>query len=181
MPFHWYVLHSHPNKEDALWRHLLSKDIEVFYPRQRVQPVNPRARKIKPYFPGYLFVRVDLEAVGLNTFQWMPWVSGLLSFDGIATIVPESVVEGIRQRVGEIAAAGGELFAGLQDGDTVVVHAGPFAGYEAIYDSRLPGEERVRVLLTMLSDRRIPVELPAGQIHKKRATTRNLNQPKRNI
>jgi hypothetical protein len=33
---------------------------------------------------------------------------------------------------------------------------------------RLPGSERVRVLIQMLSDRHVPVELRAGQIRKKK-------------
>jgi transcriptional antiterminator RfaH len=39
-----------------------------------VRPVNPRARKTRPYFPGYLFVQADLAAVGLVEFRWMPHV-----------------------------------------------------------------------------------------------------------
>lgn len=167
MPATWYVLHSHPNKEDALWQHLLSKQVEVFYPRQRVQPVNPRARKIRPYFPGYMFVKVNLDKLGQNFFEWMPWAVGLVSFAGEPAVVPEVLVESIRSRVGEIAAAGGELFDGLKSGDTVVVQGGPFYGFEAIFDLRMPGSERVRVLLEMLGGRKIAVELPAGQIHKK--------------
>ncbi len=69
----------------------------------------------------------------------------------------------------EIAAAGGELFAGLNPGDTVVISEGPFAGYEAIFDTRIPGSERVRVLLQLLnSQRQVPVELSAGQIQQKK-------------
>jgi hypothetical protein len=49
----------------------------------------------------------------------------------------------------------------------VVVQDGPFEGYEAIFDVRLPGSERVRILLKMLSDRHLPIELRAGQIRKK--------------
>ena len=64
---------------------------------------------------------------------------------------------------------GGELFDGLNPGDTIVISDGPFAGYEAIFDARLPGSERVRVLLQLLnSQRQIPVELKAGQIKQKR-------------
>jgi len=50
----------------------------------------------------------------------------------------------------------------------VVISDGPFAGYEAIFDTRLPGSERVRVLLQLLnSQRRVPVELNAGQIQRR--------------
>lgn len=168
MPLHWYAFHSQPHKEDLLWQQLLSRDLEGFFPRIRVQTVNPRARKVRPYFPGYLFVHADLEITGLSTFQWMPYGTGLVVFGGEPSIVPDVLIHAIRQRIGEIATAGGELFDGLKPGDPVIIHSGPFAGYEAIFDIRLPGTERVRVLLKMLSTRQLPVELDAGQLKKKK-------------
>ncbi len=177
MPASWYVLHSHPNKEDALWQHLLGKGVDVFYPRQRVHPVNPRARTIKPYFPGYMFVHVDLAETGMNFFEWMPWATGLISFSDGPAPVPDNLIEAIRQRVGEIAAAGGELFDGLRPGDKVVIQSNAFEGYEAIFDARVKGTERVRILLQLLGGRSVPMELPAGQIHKKRSKIDIRNKP----
>ncbi len=168
MPSFWYAIQSHPNKEDYLWEQLRTRNIEVFYPRVRVQTVNPRARKIKPYFPGYMFVHVDIEAVGISTLQWMPHARGLVTFGGEAAVVPDALVHAIRQRVGEISKAGGELFDGLNSGDEVFIHDGPFAGYEAIFDMRVTGSERVRVLLQLLNNTQIPVELDAGAIRKKK-------------
>jgi len=172
MPAYWYAINSHPHKEDALYRQVQSQGIEAFYPCVRVNPVNPRSKKIRPYFPGYLFVHVDLEATGDSLFQWMPHARGIVSFGGEPARVPDALIHAIQRRVKEIAAAGGEVFDGLHQGDTVVIEAGPFAGYEAIFDVRQPGTERVRVLLKMLNDRRLPVELDAGQIRQK-------NKPRR--
>jgi len=142
---------------------------EVFFPRLRVQPVNPRSRKWRPYFPGYLFIQADVEKIGLSTFQWMPHATGLVCFGEEPAIVPENLIHAIKKRVDEIAAAGGELFDGLHRGDAVTINEGPFAGYEAIFDARIPGSERVRVLLQLLnSQRQVPVELDAGQIKQKK-------------
>lgn len=164
MPYSWYVLRSKPRKEEALWRQAQSLGCEVFYPCIPVQTVNPRARKIAPYFPGYLFVHVDLAEVALSTFQWMPYAHGLICFDDAPAAVPADLVEAIRRRAAAIASAGGELFYGLKPGDAVVVRSGPFAGYEAIFDTRLSGGERVRVLLKMLNDRHVPLELAESQL-----------------
>jgi transcription antitermination factor NusG len=168
MASQWYALRSKPRKEEVLWRQLRAQEFEVFFPRIRVHPVNPRSRKLLPYFPGYMFVNVNLEEVGLSTFQWMPHAIGLVSFDGEPSTVPENLIYAINKRVEEIAAAGGEFFDGIKPGDTVKINTGPFTGYEAIFDTRLPGSERVRVLIQMLSDRRIPVELRAGQVERKK-------------
>jgi hypothetical protein len=45
---------------------------------------------------------------------------------------------------------------------------GSFRGYEAIFDTRIDGQERVRVLLEMLKQHRVPVEMPADQVVKKK-------------
>jgi transcription antitermination factor NusG len=168
MAVYWYAIQSKPNKEDALFNQLLNQNIEVFYPRIRVTPVNPRARKIRAYFPGYMFVNVDLEKIGLSTLQWMPFARGMVSFDQEPAIVPASLIVAISHRVDVINEAGGEIFDGLKKGDSVYIEEGPFAGYEAIFDERLSGSERVRVLIKLLSKREVPLELNAGQIQQKK-------------
>lgn len=165
----WYALRAKPRKEDVVWKQARDQGFEVFYPRLRVNPVNPRSRKVRPYFPGYLFVRADLETAGLSIFQWMPHAVGLVSFGGEAAPVPENLIHAIRRRVEEIAQAGGEAFDGLQHGDTVRISYGPFEGYEAIFDTRIPGSERVRVLLRLLDERRVPVELDGAHIQQKKS------------
>ncbi len=168
MALHWYALHSQPHKEDLLWQQVLSREVEGFYPRLRVHPVNPRSRKIVPYFPGYMFIHADLDVSGLSAFQYMPYGTGLVIFGGEPAIVPDALIITLRHRIGEIASAGGELFLGLSHGDPVFIQSGPFAGYEAIFDTRISGSERVRVLLKMLNSRQLPIELDAGQIQKKK-------------
>ena len=168
MTSRWYALRSKPHKEGIVWQQAQARGYETFYPRLRVRPVNPRARKIKPYFPGYMFVQADLDVVGLSTFQYMPYTMGLVCFGGEPAYVPEAAIHAIKRRVGEIAEAGGELFDGLKHGDPVLIHDGPFTGYAALFDARLHGSERVRVLLKMLSDRLVTVELDAGLISEVR-------------
>jgi len=168
MANNWYALRSKPRKEDVVWRQVHALGLETFYPRLRVNPVNPRSRKSRPYFPGYLFVNVDIDQAGISLFQWMPHALGLVSFGGEPAAVPENLIHAIKKRVEEIAAAGGEVLDGLHQGDKVQIQEGPFQGYEAIFDVRLPGTERVRILLQLLGNqRRVPVELNAGMIRKK--------------
>jgi transcriptional antiterminator RfaH len=168
MTAQWYALHSKPMKEALLWEQLSLHEIESYYPRIRVKPVNPRSRKVRPYFPGYVFSRVDLERTNMTLFTRLPGSSGIVAFDGIPSHVSDPLIAAIRRRVGEIDAAGGELFDGLKTGDIVTVQDGPFKGYEAIFDARLSGDERVRVFLKLLSRGQVPVVLPSGQIQRKK-------------
>lgn len=165
----WYVLRSKPRKEHMLWQHARSQGFEIFYPRIPVKPANPRARTIVPYFPGYMFVRVDLVQSGSSVFEWMPNGQGLVSFGGDPAVVDDELVDAIRRQVRAIAEAGGELFHGLKRGDLVRIEAGPFAGYEAIFDGHASGADRVRVLLELLGDRQVAVELGASMIRRKPA------------
>ena len=167
----WYALRSKPRKEQIVWQQARARGFEAFYPRLQVQPVNPRSSKIRPYFPGYLFVQADLRAVGLSTFNCMPYTLGLVSFGGVPAPVSDRLIHALERRLGEIAGAGGEAFFGLKRGDSVTITGGPFEGYRALFDARLSGTERVRVLLQMLSDRQVPVELGVGWIEKVRVQT----------
>jgi transcription elongation factor/antiterminator RfaH len=164
MAVSWYVIRSKPNKEEFLAGQLTAYGIEVFYPRIRVKTVNPRARKIKPYFPSYLFVHVDLEIVNASTLHWMPGAVNLVSFDGDPAPVPDMLISAIERQVEQINIAQQNPLHDLKPGDAVVIHGGPFAGYEAIFDGQIPGRERVRVLLTFLQKRHLPVELKQDQI-----------------
>jgi transcriptional antiterminator RfaH len=160
----WYVLRSKPNREEALWLEASARGFQTYYPYLRVQPVNPRSRKVRPYFPGYVFVQADLPTVGLSVFSWMPYSQGLVSFDSEPAEVPELLVEAIRKRVEQVNASGGEHLVDLTHGEAVVIDGGPFDGYQAIFDARVAGRERVRVLLKLLQKEQLRLELPAQQI-----------------
>lgn len=164
MSVSWYAMRSKPNKEDFLAKQLEANNVEVFFPCIRVAPVNPRSRKLRPYFPNYLFVHVDLDEVNVSTLQWMPGASGLVSFGGEPASVPEFLVVAIQKQLDLLNASSRDLLSGLQSGDPVVIQEGPFAGYEAIFDMQLSGQARVRVLLNLLQRRQVPLELEGRQI-----------------
>jgi transcriptional antiterminator RfaH len=169
----WYALRSKPRKELTLWRQLESRHVENFFPAIRVNPVNPRSSHVRPYFPGYMFVQADLEREGQSKFNFMPYAIGLVSFGGEPAKVPADFILALRKRIAEIAEAGGELFYDMNKGDPVWITGGPFDGYRAIFDARISGEDRVRVLLEMLSDQLVPLEMNAALIEK----AGNVRQP----
>ena len=162
----WYAIRSKPNKEDFLARQFEAHGLKVFYPRLRVSPVNPRARKTRPYFPGYLFVQVDLEVTGASALQWMAGAANLVSFGGEPAPVPEPLISALQKRVDEINASNRTVVDHLKRGEPVVIQEGPFAGYEAIFDGRISGQERVRVLLNFLQKRQVTVELGQQQVRR---------------
>ena len=160
----WYVLQSKPQKENLLYGQLCLRKIDAYYPRLQVKPINPRSRKIRPYFPGYLFVHVDLENIGLSGLRWIPGERGLISYGGEPAIVPDAILNAIRRKVDEINLAGGVALHTIKPGDPIKIKSGPLVGYRAIFDSHLSGNDRVRIFLQLLQDRQVCVELSGRQI-----------------
>jgi transcriptional antiterminator RfaH len=163
MAMRWYVVHSKSRNEDLLCKQLCLRNIEVYYPRIRLQPVNSRARKVKPYFPGYLFVHVDLSTVGTSTLQWMPGAIGLVCFGGEPAYVAEEFLYAIRERIDQINRAGGEGLQHLKPAQEIKIHSGPFAGYRGMFAAYLSDRERAVVLLSYIRDQQIRVQLPVEQ------------------
>lgn len=161
---HWYIFQSKTRKEDLLCEQLRIREIETFYPRLYVQPVNPRSRKIRPYFPGYVFGRVDLAEVGRSILEWIPGAVGIVNFGGDPAPVPDHLVTALREHLETVNAANRKSSEKYRPGDVVAIQGGPFSGYEAIFDVHLPGRDRVEVLLKMLKGQHVRVELPAKLI-----------------
>ena len=164
----WYVIQSHPNKEQLLYKQIKNLDIEIFFPRIRVKPVNPRSRKIRPYFPGYLFIRTAVETVESSTIKWMPHSKGIVSFGGEPSIVPEALIQALKQKVGDGETSIIEQQEEFNAGVPISIQYGPFEGYEGIFDAKLDGSDRVRILMRMLSNQYIPVEMEVAFIKKKK-------------
>ena len=162
----WYVLRSKPHKERALSEHARRSGHEVFFPSIPVRPVNPRASRVRPYFPGYMFLHASLADVGQSVYHWMPFSQGLVHVGGEPAPVADLVVRALQARVAEIWRAGGLGSPDWVKGERVVIRQGLFEGYQGIFDVRLSGSARVRVLLKMLNDRYVPVEIDADLLEK---------------
>ncbi len=165
MSTHWYVLRVKPHKERMVSQMLSANSIVHYFPVLHVKPVNPRAVKVRPYFPGYMFVQTDLDELGEHTFRWLPGAEGLVRYGDTPAVVPDSLIYEVKKRLAAIEAAGGLVLSRIKPGDRVRVVDGPFAGYEAIFDAYLSGKERVRVLLAFLGNREIPLTLNVNMIN----------------
>jgi len=161
---HWYVIRSKPQKEQFLWEQLTLRNIKADLPQIHVRPVNPRAKKVKPFFPGYLFINVDFEKMGYTAFQSIPGSTGLIMFGGEAASIPDPVWLDIHQHLAELNTRRDITARNPKKGSPVWIREGPLCGYQAIFDMRLPDTERVRVLIRLVRDQQIRVELPAHQL-----------------
>jgi transcription elongation factor/antiterminator RfaH len=160
----WYVMHSKPRKEAFLRERLRIQRIEVYLPSIRVKPVNPRARKEQPFFPGYLFVHVDLEQIPLSELRRLPGSIGIVCYGGEPAYVGNRLIREIQKQVEDITDSGNNYVDRFRPGDLVVINDGSFATYKAIFDCRLSGSDRVRVLLELLQGQKMRLELSGRQL-----------------
>ena len=145
----WYTLHTKPNSEHQVAVALRQRGLETYLPEME-DPKTRRQRKTRPFFPCYLFVKVDFEQVGLSRVQWTPGLRRVVAFDDQPVPVPEEVITLIRQQLGEIEAAGGWPAVRFKSGEAVRITAGPFKDMVAIFERPTSSAERVQVLLDIL-------------------------------
>jgi transcription antitermination factor NusG len=148
--------------EQFLAGQLASRQMDCYLPQYKVNPVNPRSKKNRPLFPGYLFVRCRAGESEVVYLERAPGAIGLVNLGGEAAYVPENMLEAIQRRVERMNLNDIGEFHSLKNGDRVRIHSGLFEGYEAIFDTRLDGSDRVRVLLKLLENRLLELELPAA-------------------
>jgi len=161
----WYVIFCKPHQEKQVCASLTDKGCEVYYPTCIVRTDPLRPPKEQSFFPRYLFVRAAAESVGISVFNWIPGAIGLLKYGDAPAIVPDQVIDQLKERISMSAAAYERRGCPYKNGERVRIVGGPFAGYEAIFDLSLRGIERVRVLIKMLN-RPVTVDLNVNAIEK---------------
>ena len=142
----WYALFTKPQREQQVSEILSEKNIETYVPTIQVRR---RGRTVKrPFFPRYMFIRVDFEEVGLSEVQWTPGLISIVNFDGALTRVPETIIDHLRERLQEVNSNG--TYSPFKRGDKVRIKSGPLRDLEAVFDRHLSAADRVRVLVNVL-------------------------------
>ena len=145
----WYVLHTKSRYENVVNEGLLKKSKEVFLPKITVRSKRRDRRMMirVPLFPGYLFVKTDL-----NPYEHLEIVKTigavrLIGNKNQPVPVPDDAIESLRVMVaGDNPVATGTRF---KKGDRVMVIYGPFAGVTGIF-FRYRGKDRVVVKIEAL-------------------------------
>jgi transcriptional antiterminator RfaH len=145
----WYLVHTKPRQELLALENLHRQGYECYLPRMRVEKIRGRKASTanEPMFPRYLFIRLDSGEQGKS---WSPirstlGVSQLVQFGGRPARVDDALVAHLIER--ERALPEQVLFSA---GDSVVITQGPFAGLEAVYQTR-DAEKRSLILLEILT------------------------------
>ncbi len=159
----WFVVHTKPRQEAEARAQLERQGYPVYFPQLRL----PRLRRsrwaevVEPLFPRYLFVAVEVGEQALAPVGSTRGVSAVLRFGPRYAEAPPELVATLRARENQ---DGLHVLAdsALARGDRLRVLAGPFEGFEAVFEAH-SGPERARVLLEVLG-RQTEVTLPRGYL-----------------
>ncbi len=163
----WYALRTKPNFEFIVHAQLLEHKVENFFPKIKVKPVNSRSRTSKAYFPGYLFVRGNLDNLYAQRVGLMRGVVGLVCFDDVPASISDEIIEMIKQRVLLENSKFQSISSGIQPGEKVWLDDPALRGIDAEFEQCINGEERVNVLLTLLAGRTFRVQLSADKVKRR--------------
>lgn len=159
----WYVMHTKPHKELFLFEQLYLNQIEAYLPLLKKNYRFERAGA-RPFFPGYLFVRVDITVSGVSLLLWIPGSKGIVCFGGEPASVSDPFIQQLKSKMELVNSDLKSKFRTYHAGDSVTITTGPFEGFEAIFDHYLPEQDRVQLLLKTLGDNNYHLEVPAGQL-----------------
>ena len=114
-------------------------------------------------YPGYVFIKADLDKNVQSIIRRVPRVLGFVSAAGKPVIVPESEISAIKERLKKGVPKVRKLR--FEIGDKVKIKEGPFIGFEGTISEIDPEREKIIVLVNIF-DRQTPVELEFDQVEK---------------
>lgn len=153
----WYIIRATPQADFLAAAELLDAGFEIFSPRIKSHQ-SKNSPHFTPLFPGYFFLKWDLEGEGKPSFHGSPHVSGWVNFEGVAPAVPDEVISELAYRVEHINRDGG-LWRRFEMGDKVRIVAGTLEGSGEVVEAPSSAHSRVRILMQFMG-RLVPVQVP---------------------
>jgi transcriptional antiterminator RfaH len=158
----WFAVQCQPHRERGAAAHLEYQGFSIFLPCREKN--RRHARKIEtvrvPFFPGYLFIRLDLERDRWRCINGTFGVVRVVTQGERPAPAPRGIVEALIDVCGEEGLI--RLQTNLTIGQRVRVAIGPFADFIGELD-QLSDAGRVRVLIDLMGGR-VPVLFPRSYI-----------------
>ncbi len=144
----WYLLQCKPREESRANDNLENQGFTTFLPEISI------ARKTKagfteaevPLFPGYLFIKINNDIYNRAPIRSTRGVNKLVSFGQTAAVVPDTVIDTIKQQT--YRKNNKETYP-FEKGDKLTIATGPFKELQAVFDSR-NGQQRAWVFLELM-------------------------------
>ncbi len=149
----WYAIRTKPNKEQVACLNCEQQGLTVYLPMIRKTVRHARQKKdvLRPFFPGYLFLRLTPEELNWPTIRSTRGVLEPVHFGGTYVPVPDWIIDQLKDREESGALNQSALKRQtLQPGTEVAVNLGNHSETEGVVFS-WRGKDNVIVLLNLLS------------------------------
>jgi transcriptional antiterminator RfaH len=159
----WYVVQTNVRQEQIALENLSRQGYQCFYPRikQWHKRRGKRYLSEEAFFPGYLFISLDLDQTNTTPIRSTRGVTSLIRFGYQIQPVPEAVIEILQQRTDSMDVVS-VLPVDFKPGQQVRIEEGPLEGFTAIFQTK-KGEDRAILLLGLLGSQR-RVEVPSRSL-----------------
>jgi transcriptional antiterminator RfaH len=124
----WYLVHCKPNSEQMALRNLENQDFTAFLPLQKLtnRKSSGFQTRIRPLFPGYMFVAQDPIAGQWRKINSTRGVARLVCLAAEPTPVPLLIMNELFERCDANGVF--QRSEKLVNGDVVKISQGPFSG-----------------------------------------------------
>lgn len=143
-------MRTRSNHESIATAHLLVKRMSVFLPAATV-PSRRRDRLrliTRPLFPGYIFIKSEMERAERIEILASPGVVGILGSSAGPAPIPGSQIESIRRALKTRNPC--EVIYDLVPGRFVRIVRGPLAGVEGVVIAAPDGSSRIAISIELL-------------------------------
>jgi len=160
----WYLIYAKPNQEAVAQQQLEQQGYTTYLPMiMNAKRRNGRRRYVEePFFPRYLFIRLDQTNDNWAPIRSTIGVSTIVRFGMQPVSVSDEVIEFIKQR--ENPEGLHEIQDELSKGDNVRVLDGPMMGLEGVFVAKT-SEQRVMLLLDLMGkSTRVQIDVDAIEV-----------------
>lgn len=146
----WFALHTKPYSEQKVAARLNRHDIETYVPQSQSDSERSSARAV-PFFPGYMFIYVDMDEANPRHWRFTPGVRYIVSYGDDPITVSEALISTIREQLAKLQTRQQQPPVRFQPGEKVRIKDGPLKDMVAIFKGPTEPAERVQVLLEVMS------------------------------
>lgn len=158
---HWYAVYTRSRHEKVVAEELWKRQIEVFLPLRNVlSKWKDRRKEVQfPLFPGYLFVKVEMDARRLDILR-VPSVVRIIGFNNEPASIPSEQIEAVKTLVfSELLY---DPYPDMVVGSRVRIKRGPLRGLEGYLVEK---KSRYRFVITVdLIQQAVSCEIEAADV-----------------
>lgn len=158
----WYAVATKVSREEFAVEHLRRQAFETFLPKTIVtkRMGGKLLTRKSAFFPGYLFVHMDINRTGWRAINNTRGVRSLVMTGDQPSNLPSEFVEALRSSTGHDGLI--NVHFDFNVGDTVRITTGPLTNLIGTLQ-RMESSQRVSVMVSMMSGK-VPVTIETSKL-----------------